>query len=150
MVVILIISLLSALALPSVARIQRNARASAVHNDFRVFAAAFEAYAQEHGTWPPESAAGVVPAGMGSYLGNTAWTRVTPVGGRYDWENNRLHSGQRIAAAIRIAPAPGAPLPTDWTLLSRIERAIDPPPFSYAAGTFRLGVSSTPLYLVQP
>lgn len=150
MVVILIISVLAMLAVPGLARVQRKAKTSAILNDFRVFAAAFEAYAQDNGTWPPESAVGVVPDGMSGYLSEAAWTKVTPMGGRYDWENDQLHRGERHPAVIRISSAPGAPLVSDWPLLSLLERAIDRPPFDYYSGSFRLGANSDPLYLVQP
>src|SRR4051812_37967231 len=102
MVVVMIISLLAAIAVPAAARIQRKARVTAVINDFRVFAAAFDAYSHQTGTWPPEVAAGAIPAGMSQYLNTTAWTRVTPMGGKYNWEFNQTHFGTKIKAAIAI------------------------------------------------
>src|SRR3954467_5056472 len=86
MVVVVIISVLAAIAVPTVARVQRRARTTAVMNDFRVFAAAFDTYSHQNGTWPAEGAAGVVPAGMSQYLNTTAWERTTPIGGKYNWE----------------------------------------------------------------
>jgi len=64
MIAVLIISLLFFMAVPTYQRIQRKARATTVVNDFRVFGAAFQAYAHEKGSWPPEAGAGVVPTGM--------------------------------------------------------------------------------------
>lgn len=149
MMVVLIISFLGMLAVPAVARIQRRAKSTAIVNDFRVFAAAFDAYAQEHGSWPAEAAAGVVPAGMSAYLNTTAWTRVTPMGGKYNWENNQLHFGTRYRAAIAISAAAGAPLVLDAPQLLDLEKAIDDDG-NLLAGNFHLGTGLIPLFIVQP
>ena len=86
MVVVLIISVLASLAVPAFARIKRHARTTAIVNDFRVFAGAFDTYAHENGQWPAEAAAGVFPAGMDQRLNKTAWLRPTPMGGQYNWD----------------------------------------------------------------
>ena len=65
-------------------RIQRKSKVTAISNDFRVFAAAFDTYAQETGGWPAEAAAGVFPAGMDQRINKTAWRRKTPMGGQYN------------------------------------------------------------------
>jgi prepilin-type N-terminal cleavage/methylation domain-containing protein len=86
MVVVTIISLLFLTAVPTYQQIQRKARASAIVNDFRVYAGVFQAYAHENGTWPPEAAAGVVPTGITAQdLKIDAWMSVTPMGGKFDW-----------------------------------------------------------------
>ena len=72
MVVVTIISLLAAIAIPAAARIQRKARVTAVINDFRVFAAAFDAYSHQTGGWPPEVAASASTAARASRRGR-AW-----------------------------------------------------------------------------
>src|SRR5258708_3970631 len=59
MVVVTIISMIMLAAIPSYTRIQRKARAAAVANNFRVFAAVFQAHVHETGSWPPATAAGV-------------------------------------------------------------------------------------------
>src|SRR5882757_11314167 len=64
MIVVVIIGLLAALAIPAFQRIQRASQNSRVVNDFRVFTQAFETYATENGNWPANVGAGVVPAGM--------------------------------------------------------------------------------------
>src|SRR5262245_59165200 len=80
MVVVVIISVLAAVSVPAFQRIQRKSKVTAISNDFRVFAAAFDTYAQETGTWPAEAAAGVFPAGMDQRINRAAWTRKTPMG----------------------------------------------------------------------
>lgn len=150
MVVVMIISILATLSVPAIARIQRKTRTAAIMNDFRVFSAAFETYAHENGKWPAESAAGVMPTGMSSYINATQWGRVTPMGGKYDWEYNQMHFGTRYTAAIAISSAPGAPLPLDIAQLTDLEKSIDGGSINWLGGTFHIGSSLNPLYIVQP
>jgi type II secretory pathway pseudopilin PulG len=49
MVVVLIISMLMALAVPSYQRVRKRAKAGAIVNDFRVFSAVYLSYAHENG-----------------------------------------------------------------------------------------------------
>lgn len=150
MVVVLVISILAMLAVPTMAKIKRKAKTAAILNDFRVFAAAFDAYAHETGDWPPESAAGVVPPVMDTRLNSTAWTRITPMGGHYDWESNQIHFGTTYRAAIAIKGTADAPLPLDANQLIDLERALDGPNISWLSGTFHMGTGNCPLYIIQP
>lgn len=147
LVVVVIISLLAMMAVPGVQIVQRRAKSSAVINDFRVFATAFETYAHENGTFPPEAAAGVVPTGMETMLKSDAWTRVTPIGGHYNWENDQMHFGTRYKAAINIVGTADAPLVLDVNQLTDIDKAIDDG--DLYAGNFRLGAGLTPLFVIE-
>lgn len=147
MVVVLIISVLAMAAVPALKRSKRKALTAALANDLRVFAAAFDAYAQEMGTWPAESGAGVIPSGMAGRLPAAMWTKVSPVGGRYNWDRNRTHYGVRYAAAIVVSATGPAPLRLDADQLIDVDRTIDDG--NLASGTFRLGAGNIPLYVVQ-
>src|SRR5471032_1326062 len=68
MVVVVIIGLLAAIAIPAFQRVQQRSLASRMANDIRQCESAFERYAIENGGWPPPAAPGVVPAGMAPYL----------------------------------------------------------------------------------
>jgi prepilin-type N-terminal cleavage/methylation domain-containing protein len=148
MVVILVISVLATLAVPAVAKIQRRARTTAIVNDFRVFAAAFDTYAHENGGWPADTAAGVLPAAMTGRINAAAFTRQTPMGGQYNWEYNQLHFGVRYTAAISIAGTAASPLPLDVNQLLDLERTIDSQ-YDPLGGTFHVGTGFVPLYLIQ-
>src|SRR5581483_535915 len=138
MVVVLIISLLAMVAIPSLMRIQRRAKTTAIMNDFRVFAAAFSSYAQETGQWPPDTAAGVLPPLMAGRIKADAFTRTTPMGGKYNWEYNQTHFGVKYKAAISITATASAPLPLDVNQLTDLENHIDSQ-FNWLDGSFHLG-----------
>lgn len=90
MVVVVIIGLLAALALPAFQRSQRASQNSRAINDFRIFAQAFEVYNTQNGTWPPNAAAGVVPTGMSKDFKEDTWRApINVLGGRWNWDVNR-------------------------------------------------------------
>lgn len=150
MVVVAIISVLAAVSVPSLQRIQRKSKVTAIANDFRVFAAAFDTYAQERGSWPAESAAGVFPAGMDQRINRTAWLRKTPMGGQYNWDYNQVSLFGTYKATITIAATASAPLPLDVNMLYDLEHTIDSPnTLDWANGSFRLGTGIVPLYMIQ-
>src|SRR3954463_16570332 len=84
MVVVVIIALLAALAIPAFQRGRQRSIASRYVNDFRQFDSSFQRYATENGSWPPAAAISVEPTGMAGYL-PTAFTASTPMGGGYQW-----------------------------------------------------------------
>ena len=150
MVVVVIISMLAMVAVPAIQRIQRKSKVTIVANDFRVFAAAFDSYAQEFGKWPAESAAGVFPAGMDQRINKTAWLRVTPIGGQYNWDYNQFNLFGTYQAALTIATTSLSVLPLDVNVLTDLEHTIDSPnAVDWTTGNFRLGSGIVPLYLIQ-
>ena len=152
MVVVLIISVLATISVPALRLIQRRAKTTTIVNDFRVFAAAFDTYAQEMGGYPVDTPAGVFPTGMDDRIDPIAWQRTTPMGGKYNWENNQFDFfGTKHPAAIAINAVAGAPLPLDVTMLYDLEHTIDSPTvLIWNSGNFRLGSGIAPLYIIQP
>lgn len=154
MVVVTIISMIMLAAVPTYNRIQRKARASTIVNDFRVFASVFQAHAHETGAWPAEAAAGVVPTGMtNTELNIQAFTRVTPMGGQFDWDFNQVHPGGtspggRWRAALGINSTATSTIILDQELLLEIDRALDDGDLN--TGSFRLGGDGGPLFILEP
>ncbi|MEI6106508.1 MAG: type II secretion system protein [Opitutae bacterium] len=149
MVVVLIISMLMAVAVPSYQRVRQKAKAATLVNDLRVFAAVFQAYAHENGVWPAEAASGVVPTGITSQeLKIDVWTHDTPNGGRFDWEYNQTHNGVKYRAAIAITDGPGLPLVVDLEMFRLMDLALDDGNLN--TGSFRLGDGNCPLYILEP
>jgi prepilin-type N-terminal cleavage/methylation domain-containing protein len=91
MVVVVIIGLLAALAIPAFKRVSRASQNARIANDFRVFAQAFEIYNSQNGGWPNNASAGVIPSAPVSMAGDfkgDVWQTVTVIGGRWNWDRN--------------------------------------------------------------
>ncbi len=98
MIVVVIIGLLAAMAISAFSRIREKSENTTIANDLRTFSAAFEQYALETGGWPPDTATGVVPAGMTGRIKDADWGKTIPGNGRWDWDKNILG----IKAAISL------------------------------------------------
>lgn len=89
MIVVVIIGVLAAMAIPAFQRVRERAQNARFVSDLRTFAQAFETYTLRNGGWPPNAGTGVVPAGMAGELNPAAWvTPKTSVGGRWNWDLN--------------------------------------------------------------
>lgn len=154
MVAVLIISMLFAASVPAYQRIQRKARAARVANDFRIFGAAFQAYAHEKGSWPTEAAPGVIPTGINPQdFQVQVWTSATPIGGKFDWENNQSHPGGtspggKWRAALAITGTSDTPLIIDADLMEDIDASLDDG--NLDTGNFRRGFGDCPLFILEP
>jgi prepilin-type N-terminal cleavage/methylation domain-containing protein len=85
-IVVAIIGVLAALAIPSVMITKTNARSARFINDLRQARAIFDAHAFQTGRYPTEGTPGIVPAGMADKLRPVHWTEPTPIGGQWDWD----------------------------------------------------------------
>ncbi len=102
MIVVVIIGLLAALAIPAFQRVQRASQNARVINDFRVFSQAFEVYNSMNGVWPNNVGPGVVPTtpvSMANDFKVATWQAVTVIGGRWNWDNS-LGSGGSAGISI--------------------------------------------------
>ena len=84
MIVVVIIGILAALAIPAFQRVRERSMAARYTNDFRQFESAFQRYALENGNWPPPTAGGLIPTGMSGFLPES-YTHASPMGGLYWW-----------------------------------------------------------------
>jgi len=101
MIVVVIIGLLAAMAIPAMMRVIRRQQNSQIANDLRVFSEAFESYSTQNGKWPPSAANGVVPVGMRTgWIKNGVWQATTPVGGQWNWPYSA--AGLPFTAGISI------------------------------------------------
>jgi len=90
LIVVAIIGLLAAIAIPSFAKARLESRVSSYLNSLRVAVDAFELYAMENSGYPPDRTPGQVPNGMDEYITRMNWTTRTPLGGRWDWDRNSV------------------------------------------------------------
>jgi len=88
MIVVIIIGLLAALAIPTIHNSQKSARSATFVNDIRTYAAAAEVFSLETGDYPEDAVTGVMPLGLGAYIPTMKWTMETPIGGNWDFEKN--------------------------------------------------------------
>jgi len=86
MIVVAVIGLLAAIALPSFARARERSVNVRFAADLQVAKAAFTEYSMEHGDYPPDTMPGEMPEGMADYLRRIAWTKATAIGGQWDWD----------------------------------------------------------------
>ena len=114
MIVVGIIGLLAALAIPAFLSSRNRSQATAIANNFRVYSEAFEIYATETGDWPPDAGPGGMPDGMSERLRN--WNERTPVGGQWDWDRGVLG----ISAGVTLINANASD-----SVLERIDRVLD-------------------------
>jgi type II secretory pathway pseudopilin PulG len=125
MVVVVIIGLLAALAIPAFQRVRRSSQNSRILNDFRVFSQAFETYSAQNGSWPANGGNGTLPPGMTTADFKFAiWNASTVLGGRWNWDNSRTTAGGGLAG-ISINSAPGFPITADDAQLAEIDAKID-------------------------
>ena len=147
-VVVAIISVLAAVAVPAMKKSNLVARSVAVANDLRVFAGAFQVYTHEHGEWPSgDGTPGAFPDGMEGYLGSTGWSRITPIGGYYTWDPNSTQQGERYRAVIVLATANVQAVTADRTQLLDLDRRLDDGDLD--SGNFRLGFRNYPVFVLE-
>ena len=84
MIVVAIIGLLAAIAIPSFIKARRSSQITCVINDLRIFGDAFAQYAMDKGRYPVDTH-NVLPAGMIGYIDQIDWD-TDALGGHYNWE----------------------------------------------------------------
>jgi type II secretory pathway pseudopilin PulG len=87
MIIVAIIGLLAALAIPGYLRARESTENGRFVGDVRIARQAFILHAIERNTYPADETPGVVPTGMNEYLGNFAWAGTPSVGGQWDWDH---------------------------------------------------------------
>ena len=97
-VIVTIIGLLAAIALPVYGKLQRKSVNTLMTNELRIASGALEFYVFENGVWPPDGAGGW-PTELTGYLPPPdRWNKPSPVGGRWSWALDT----DGTAASLRI------------------------------------------------
>lgn len=87
MIVVVIVGLLAAIALPNFVRARQSAQNSRFASDLRVTTEAFMQYNLDNRRYPADRTPGIVPPEMVEYLPKRIeWTQRTPIGGSWDWD----------------------------------------------------------------
>jgi prepilin-type N-terminal cleavage/methylation domain-containing protein len=147
MVVVAIIGLVAAMALPTYRHITIRAKTTALENDLRSYSTAFITYNLQNGRWPASEEPGVAPPELAGAL-PVAFTLKTPIGGVYKWNYDSSAGGiPDIKAAITIEPAEGNPMSDDVALLEMVDRQMDDGNLS--TGNIREGAYYSLVYIIE-
>ena len=138
MIVVVIIGLLAAIALPAFTRMQRRAVAARYINDARQIRDGAERYALENGNFPPNGI-GALHNGLRGYIPDSVFnSTTTPLGGVWDWDYDQ----DGFTASISVYQF----TVTDAQLRD-IDRTIDDGDLN--AGLFRR-IGSKAVLIIQP
>lgn len=88
MIVVGIIGVLAALALPSFMKARINSQNSAFMNDLRIIDSAINQYVIDHKAYPAEVNKKIMPPEIVPYLKGMDWSKPTPIGGYWDYDYN--------------------------------------------------------------
>lgn len=147
MMSVMITSMVIAVVVPRLTSTKRQARATAIMNDFRTFGAAFDGHAQEMGAYPAEVGVAEMPAAMAGRMNQETWSRETPIGGQYNFDNDQTHYGTRYKAVIAVNGTTAFPLEQDVELWEVIDQMLDDG--NLMSGSFRLGAGNEPIYVLS-
>lgn len=145
-VVVFIVGLLAAISLPTMKRVSQRARVSAVANDLRTFTTALQTYNLQNGRWPADTLPKIMPREMIGAL-PASFTRKTPIGGYYDWDQNVSPNGFLTKAAVTLITQGADKLSGDTALLTAIDRALDNG--NLKTGNVRLGSTNALVYIIE-
>jgi type II secretory pathway pseudopilin PulG len=147
-VVVLIIGILAAVAIPEYRSYVVASRSGILINNLRVFRDAFIQYQHDNKDWPADQTSpGQLPPGMESYLNKTAWLKTSAIGGYYVWQNQVQHGGLKIRASILITSWEESQVTTDRLQLQDIDNKLDDGNLS--TGSFRLGFGNEPIFVIE-
>lgn len=98
MVVVAIIGVLVALAIPAFQKARESVQINRFIADLRVASDSFTMYDLDNGGYPPDVTPGVMPDGMDEYLRKMDWNEQTTIGGQWDWDLEQFgfHAGVSV------------------------------------------------------
>ncbi len=116
MIVVVIIGLLAAMAIPAFQHIRRYSQAATFVADLRVFRDAVDVYMTKSGEYPVDAGSGNFPPELTGFVSQDLWVNGTPIGGVWDLEV--LDTGVSVAVGVHNPSA-------DTELLQRADADID-------------------------
>ena len=146
MVVVVIIGLLAAAALPTYRYVTLSSKATAVEADLRAFSTAFVTYNLQNGKWPADGDPQIVPPELASAL-PINFIHKTPIGGVYKWNFDVPADGVTAKAAIIIESVPGNPVSDDQDLFERIDKQMDDGDIE--KGLVQVGATGSLVYIIE-
>jgi type II secretory pathway pseudopilin PulG len=146
-VVVTLLGLLIAMALPAYRHVTIRSKAAAVLNDIRVFSTAFQTYSTQHGSWPATGTPGVVPPEIADAM-SSSFGRPTPIGGHYEWDYDSNANGFHVTAAVSIVSTGDAPMTDDLELIQMVDQLYDDGDLT--KGNVVLGSTNNLVFIIEP
>ncbi|MFT5837103.1 MAG: prepilin-type N-terminal cleavage/methylation domain-containing protein [Candidatus Azotimanducaceae bacterium] len=88
MIVVVIIGLLAAIAIPAFRRVRIRSQNARLASDLRTYGGMVETYLLINGDYPEASAPGIIPAGFDAYIKIGSWNQGPSIGGVWDMEKD--------------------------------------------------------------
>lgn len=98
MIVLVLIGLLVAMAIPAFTRVREASQNSQLANDMRIFADMLDTFMLDTGTVPVNSTPGTAHTEFATYIKLDRWEATTPIGGQWDVETG----GSNFEIAIGV------------------------------------------------
>jgi prepilin-type N-terminal cleavage/methylation domain-containing protein len=146
MVVVVIIGLLAAAALPTYRHITMRSKTTSVENDFRQFSTAFITYNLQNAHWPADSDPQVPPPEVAGAL-PANFAHKTPIGGVYKWNFDVPADGVPAKAAIIIQTVAGNAMSDDVDLLLMIDKQMDDG--NLETGSLQVGATNSLVFVIE-
>ncbi|MDX2148387.1 MAG: prepilin-type N-terminal cleavage/methylation domain-containing protein [Planctomycetota bacterium] len=110
LIVVVILGVIAAIVVPSFAQAVEQAENTAFIAELKTMGAAAERFYAQTGTFLEDASTGVLPAGFGAYIDASRYVQPTPLGGRWDTEQDsfgitsaigvHFNSGARPASGV--------------------------------------------------
>lgn len=91
MIVVFIIGLIAAMAIPAFQKVRSRTQVNIFVNDMRTIEKALEIYESENGKPLQEYNIGIQPVDLVPYLRSPDFAGYTPLGGQWDWDNHTTY-----------------------------------------------------------
>jgi len=137
MIVVTIIGILLAVAIPNYSNYRLNAKIARTAAEMRGLSAGFVAYKAGDGVYPEDSHL-TLPPGMEDFINPAIWAKETPLGGHYNWEGPDFYPYAGLSILDPTAP-PRAIFALDGMLDDG----------NLNTGKFRLGTGGRPTLIIE-
>jgi prepilin-type N-terminal cleavage/methylation domain-containing protein len=148
-VVVTLIGLMAAIAIPSYRHLTLRSKATAVVNDIRSFSTACITYSAQNGHWPTSTGTpGQIPPEVLDAI-SSGFSRPTPIGGYYNWETNNSSHGFHVTAALSIISTGSSVMSDDVEMLQMINDDMESD-HDLHAGSVQVDGTNNLVFVVEP